>query len=166
MEAVIDAAVDLFAERGPKATSIRDLAARSGVNHGLVYRHFGSKEQLVGAVLDYLSTDLVTRSEDVEEAAGRHLRVLARVILDGYPVGQLQHSFPFVTSMIEVARAAAPASEDEADIRLRAAHAVALEMGWRLFEPFLRPAAGLTHTPVGEIQRASHEMSRRILEGG
>ncbi|MCV7113486.1 helix-turn-helix transcriptional regulator, partial [Mycolicibacterium setense] len=39
--AVLEAAADLFAERGPAATSIRDIAARSKVNHGLVFRHFG-----------------------------------------------------------------------------------------------------------------------------
>src|ERR1700739_391189 len=56
--AILEAATDLFAERGPAATSIRDIAARSKVNHGLVFRHFGTKEQLVGAVLDRLGTDL------------------------------------------------------------------------------------------------------------
>lgn len=50
--AALSAAAELFAERGPGATSIRDIAARSKVNHGLIYRHFGTKEQLVGAVLD------------------------------------------------------------------------------------------------------------------
>ena len=45
---------DLFAERGPAATSIRDVAKRAAVNHGLIHRHFGSKERLVGAVLAYL----------------------------------------------------------------------------------------------------------------
>ncbi len=37
-------ATDLFAERGPAATSIRDIAARSGVNDGLVFRPFGTKK--------------------------------------------------------------------------------------------------------------------------
>jgi len=56
--AILEAATDLFAERGPAATSIRDIAARSKVNHGLVFRHFGTKDRLVGAVLDHLGTDL------------------------------------------------------------------------------------------------------------
>src|SRR5262249_27423330 len=42
--AVLESAADLFAERGPAATSIRDIAARSRVNHGLIHRHFGSKD--------------------------------------------------------------------------------------------------------------------------
>ncbi|MGB0971759.1 MAG: helix-turn-helix domain-containing protein, partial [Mycobacterium sp.] len=58
--AILTAAADLFAERGPAATSIRDIASRSRVNHGLVFRHFGTKEQLAGAVLDHLSMNMST----------------------------------------------------------------------------------------------------------
>ena len=56
--AVLQSAADLFAERGLAATSIRDIAARSRVNHGLIHRHFGSKDGLVAAVLDYLGRHL------------------------------------------------------------------------------------------------------------
>ena len=47
--ALIDAAIALLAERGPAAVSVRDIATRAGVNHGLVHRHFGSKQALVRA---------------------------------------------------------------------------------------------------------------------
>jgi AcrR family transcriptional regulator len=46
--AVVKAAEELFAERGPSATTMRDIAARSGVNYGLVHRHFGTKKRLLG----------------------------------------------------------------------------------------------------------------------
>src|ERR1700761_668758 len=49
--AVLESAADLFADRGPAATSIRDIAAHSKVNHGLIHRHFGSKDGLVAAGL-------------------------------------------------------------------------------------------------------------------
>src|SRR5271157_1434984 len=39
----LEAAGELFAEKGPAATSIREVAARAGVNHGLLHRHFGRK---------------------------------------------------------------------------------------------------------------------------
>src|ERR1700730_11692358 len=86
--AILAAATDLFAERGPAATSIRDIAARSKVNHGLVFRHFGTKEQLVGAVLDRLGTDLTdllqsgAPTDDLEKALDRQMRVMARTMLD------------------------------------------------------------------------------------
>src|SRR5437764_10365924 len=82
--AVLEAATDLFAERGPAATSIRDIAARSKVNHGLVFRHFGAKEQLVGAVLDHLGETLSgllhsdAPADVVERALDRQMRVMAR----------------------------------------------------------------------------------------
>ncbi|MFD7057194.1 TetR family transcriptional regulator [Streptomyces mirabilis] len=44
--AILEAARDAFAERGFAKTTIRDIARRAGVTHGLVIRHFGSKEQL------------------------------------------------------------------------------------------------------------------------
>ena len=56
--AVLRSAADLFAERGLAATSVRDIAARSRVNHGLIHRHFGSKDGLVAAVLDHLGQHL------------------------------------------------------------------------------------------------------------
>src|SRR5690348_4452281 len=58
VSALLESAADLFAERGPAATSIRDIAARSRVNHGLIHRHFGSKDGLVAAVLDHLGQQL------------------------------------------------------------------------------------------------------------
>src|ERR1700722_695418 len=79
--AILQAATDLFAERGPAATSIRDIAARSKVNHGLVFRHFGTKDQLVGAVLDHLSTTTTAALQadasaaEAEHAMDRHMRV-------------------------------------------------------------------------------------------
>src|SRR3974377_840276 len=92
--AILAAATDMFAERGPAATSIRDIAARSNVNHGLVFRHFGAKEQLVGAVLDHLGTNLSDLLQSgappdvLEPALDRQMRVMARTVLDGYPAGQ------------------------------------------------------------------------------
>ena len=164
MEAVLDAAADLFAVQGPAATSIREVAARSGVNHGLVYRHFGTKEELVSAVLDHVSdrfNEAVTSgSEQADLVAERQWRVLARAILDGYPVGRLQHRFPFVNQLMEEAHLS---TEDDTAARLAAGHVVALELGWRLFEPFLRSATGLGDLDPDALWRATSNLSRQLL---
>lgn len=153
--AVLEAASDLFAEKGPTATSIREVAARSKVNHGLVFRHFGTKDQLVGAVLDHLAARISVQIEagqagrergvELEQALTRHARVMARVILDGYPVGELQSSFPNLTVLLERIR---PDYEDDLDARLAVANSVALQLGWYLFRPFLQGALDLDR--VGE----------------
>jgi len=44
--AILEAARAAFAERGYARATIREIAGRAGVTHGLVMRHFGSKEQL------------------------------------------------------------------------------------------------------------------------
>jgi AcrR family transcriptional regulator len=45
--AILQAAREALAEQGYARTTIRDVARRAGVTHGLVMRHFGSKEQLM-----------------------------------------------------------------------------------------------------------------------
>jgi TetR/AcrR family transcriptional regulator, repressor for neighboring sulfatase len=162
--AILDSAAQMFAERGPAAASIRDIAARAHVNHGLVFRHFGTKEQLVAAVLDHLAakltmlTDGKASADEIEVATSRHLRVIARALLDGFPAGKLQSSFPAAARLLDSIR---PEHETEEGARLGAANAIALLLGWQLFEPFVRSATGLGDLPR-EKQRESMftEMAR------
>jgi AcrR family transcriptional regulator len=49
---LIATALSLFAERGFDRTSIKDLAAATGVAPGLIYHYFRSKDELLFAVLE------------------------------------------------------------------------------------------------------------------
>jgi AcrR family transcriptional regulator len=49
--AVLTATSALVAERGPDGFSVRDIAARAGVNHALVHRHFGTKADVLEQML-------------------------------------------------------------------------------------------------------------------
>jgi len=49
---ILDAADELFGERGYAGVSMRDVAARAGVNKGLLFYYFGSKDALFEQVLD------------------------------------------------------------------------------------------------------------------
>lgn len=165
--AVLRSAADLFAERGPAATSIRDIAAHSRVNHGLIHRHFGTKHQLIGAVLDYLGrhlADLLAEDADggrISAAVDRQLRVIARVSLDGYQIGELQRRFPTMEILLEAVRSRHPT---EQDARLAAAHTIALQMGWCLFGGFLRASTGLEDLDDRTFARSVGETVARILE--
>jgi TetR/AcrR family transcriptional regulator, repressor for neighboring sulfatase len=175
--AILDAATDLFAKRGPAATSIRDIAAASKVNHGLIFRHFGTKEQLVGAVLDHLgvtTTELLQNDpsapgsgseEETERALDRHMRVMARTLLDGYPAGKLQTRFPGAVQMLDRIRPSHGSGRDgDRSARLAVANAVALQLGWRLFAPFLRSAAGLEDLADDELRQAVTAEMGRLVE--
>ena len=51
-EALLDAAVTLFAEQGVAATTSAGIAARAGVTPAMVHYHFRSRERLLDAVVD------------------------------------------------------------------------------------------------------------------
>jgi AcrR family transcriptional regulator len=54
VQAIIQAAIPLIAERGVKAVTLRDVAKAANVAHGLIARHFGTKEGLVQQVSEQL----------------------------------------------------------------------------------------------------------------
>jgi hypothetical protein len=97
---------------------------------------------------------------EIAAAVERHWRVLARAILDGYPVGHLQHHFPLVTKLVDEAR---HHNTDEASARIAAGHAVAFELGWRLFESFIRSAAQLEDLTADELRRSANQLRDSIL---
>jgi AcrR family transcriptional regulator len=144
---VLANAADLFAERGPAATSLRDIADRSGVNAGLIFRHIGNKEAVVAAVLDFIADDLVSArdadspGDEVAARVERSWKVIARALLDGFDVGRLQHGFPNVEQLVAAAR---ERHGDEYAARVATADALAFQLGWRLFGPFLKAATGLS----------------------
>ncbi|MEU5792903.1 TetR family transcriptional regulator [Streptomyces sp. NPDC047813] len=48
---ILRAAGAVFAERGYEAATVRDIAARAGVNQALIFRYFGSKKALLTEVM-------------------------------------------------------------------------------------------------------------------
>ena len=63
--ALLDAAEELFAEKGVEATTVVEIAERAGSSIGSLYHHFGDKETIQFAVFDRF----VTESEGVTLAA-------------------------------------------------------------------------------------------------
>jgi AcrR family transcriptional regulator len=52
-EKIFEAAIDLFAERGYDGVSIRDIAAAVGVKESAIYRHYGSKDEILDRIFKY-----------------------------------------------------------------------------------------------------------------
>jgi AcrR family transcriptional regulator len=51
-EQIINAAIELFAQKGFEGTSIRDLASKADVNVAMINYYFGSKEKLFEALVE------------------------------------------------------------------------------------------------------------------
>jgi AcrR family transcriptional regulator len=177
-EAILAAATDLFAARGPRAVSVRDIATRARVNHGLVHRHFGSKQAVLRAVLMGLveeisafagpvdlSVGFQTRIAHVMGGSQRYWRVLARAILDGELPRRLQTDFPIIRQLAEAYRELARrgAIAGELDPKIAAAGTAALVMGWLLFEPFLLTAAALDDRTPEAARRELYAMMSTLL---
>lgn len=75
-DAILLAAAQAFAERGYRDATLREIARRAGVTHGLVIRHFGSKEAL------FLAS--VPGTRDLAETASGPLETLPERIASGY----------------------------------------------------------------------------------
>src|SRR5262245_61949744 len=56
-ELLYQTAVRMIGERGYDATTLRDIAKRAHVSVGLLYRYFPSKQAVIIALYDELSTD-------------------------------------------------------------------------------------------------------------
>lgn len=51
-EQILQAAFDLFSKRGFSGTTTKDIARMSGVSEAMVFKHFSSKDELYGAILE------------------------------------------------------------------------------------------------------------------
>ena len=74
-QAIMDAALELFVERGFYGTAVPEIADKASVGAGTIYRYFESKEALVNALY---------RQEKMRFAAG---------VIDSFPQGNAREQF-------------------------------------------------------------------------
>src|SRR4029453_33401 len=101
-QAILDAALDLFAEKGFFGTSLRDVAAAVGVRESALYNYFPGKDALFDALL---SAQQDSRLEQLAPLAdgpiddGRAVLLrLATATLGGYDEPRAQKLFRILTS--------------------------------------------------------------------
>ncbi len=83
-EKILDAAERIFAEHGYAAASLRSIIAKAGVNLAAVHYHFGSKEELLRAVLRRrvgpVNEERLRLLDECERAAGSGRLSLEKVL--------------------------------------------------------------------------------------
>src|SRR6516165_5386923 len=62
---LLDAAEQLFAERGLDAVSVRDITELADANTAAIHYHFGSKQDLIAAVLARRAAAMGERREEL-----------------------------------------------------------------------------------------------------
>jgi AcrR family transcriptional regulator len=127
---ILDAATELFNERGYAGTSIRDITERLGMTKGALYYHFASKDELLYAMVAPLLDAVRAFLDDVRDAG----TVRAELVRD--LVDMLDANAPLVRSL----------SSDPAVTRAK------LE-GRGAAAPFVELARGLSDGTTGDAIR-------------
>lgn len=79
--AILDAAQDLFVQRGFAAVSLADIAAHAGVTKSLIPHHFGAKEDLWRASVQRLMAEYFEAQKAILETDGPDDDLLERSIV-------------------------------------------------------------------------------------
>src|SRR5262249_59796437 len=62
---IIEAAMQVFAQKGFRGTTTRDLASEAGVNEAIIFRYFKTKEELYSAIIEHKAGE--HRNAQIEE---------------------------------------------------------------------------------------------------
>ena len=179
-----NAALARFAEAGPQATSIRDIAEAAGTSPGLVQHHFGTKAKLRDAVNEYVTgivqDAFAELSDDGEadpiQAAGDRitefvaanptaLRYVGRALVEDDPAAR--RVFAAFVSVIQtnMQRLAKQRSlHSDLDIEWAALHLVIFNIATLLFETTLDDQLGAPFFSPEQLRRwnvATTELYRR-----
>ena len=79
---LLEAALELFVEKGFAATRTEEVAQRAGVSKGTLYLYYPSKEELLKAVIaHYLSARIAATAEEVRRIEGPMTPVLRDMLV-------------------------------------------------------------------------------------
>ncbi|TAM72042.1 TetR/AcrR family transcriptional regulator [Mycobacterium sp.] len=175
--AIEDSARRLFAERGYRGTSLREIAVAADVNEALIFRHFGSKqalfEQTVVEPFHAFVDELIRRWTEREEPLAnaplvdlfvtdmydftlQHRDVLFSLVaaerFDGVDIGT--RIYDEITRVAAASAAEAEARElTHTNFDIAVPCVVAMILGIVMFDGWLF-APGHRHPPTDEIRRA------------
>jgi AcrR family transcriptional regulator len=173
-EALVAAAVELFAVHGPASVSVRDVARLAGVNQGLIYRHLGSKQALIAAAFEQGSSDLFpaalapdgfdidTVIHQVHHGA-RTPWLIARIVVDDVGITEVREQFPILRRLLGAYRhlPSMGRTTDLTDPRTVVAAVTCMAMGSVIYGRELRGALGLDDD--GSVEVAIAELCRVLL---
>ncbi len=173
---ILDSAQMLFAKHGPRAVSVREVAEHAGVSHALVHKYFGSKDDLIKAVIDRVD---VQRASTAKASASLrdvyqellpqvllqrdHSMMLVRSAMEGTEYVSLAERIRTTSAMVALARRAAASGDKplppprDIDPRVLVSAITAMILGWASLEDWVWPTAGID--PAGK-----QEVHRQLIE--
>jgi AcrR family transcriptional regulator len=152
-ERILDNARELFARNGIGKTSIRSIAAASGVDSALVHHYFGTKEQLFAAAV-HIPIDPMLVLGPVREVPVEELGLTLPSLL--LPLWDSEMGSAFLATLRSML-----AGDGVGLIRSFLQDVIAVEVGARVDEP---PGSGRIRVQFVASQLVGVVMARYILE--
>ena len=155
--------------------SVRMVAERAGVNHGLIHHYFGGKDRLlteamrrlVGEHLEYSRDHVIEGAVPEPGMLGgdrRYVQAVARCVLDGEMALARMELDEDVSVPRRAMRHVGAAFDETPDAKARFLLAMAAEMGWAVLEPFLFLVADVAPNEEEAVRAAAHRMRRRQID--
>ena len=177
--AILLAAADLFGERSPSQVSLRAIAARAGVNYGLIHHYFGTKDAILAELMARASraaADRMAQANTFVEALGvlvdpetdaAYARMLAWAMLDGTDPARLVGASPAIARIAEllVDHLGDGDAGPVGDPQVVAAVTVSAILGWRLYRPFVAAAADLDDGQAAAVPDAVRSIIGSLATG-
>lgn len=89
---LLDLAATMFAERGLKATTVRDIADSAGILSGSLYHHFSSKEEMVDELLRGFLDWLFARYQQIVATEPNPVERLKGLFLASFEAIESRHA--------------------------------------------------------------------------
>jgi AcrR family transcriptional regulator len=89
---LLELAAAMFAERGMRATTVRDIADGAGILSGSLYHHFSSKEEMVDELLRGFLDWLFARYREIMDTEANALARLKGLFLASFEAIEHRHS--------------------------------------------------------------------------
>jgi AcrR family transcriptional regulator len=171
--AILDAASNLFADRGPGRVTLRQISDQAGCSPALVSRHFGSKDGLELAVVELLAErlrDLRLQAHEDSQSAFRALldalkgqresKLLLRCALGELSSRALAGTDNAATAVMEVIARQVATSRSTTEnlperMRFGTLASMSLLLGWLSLDDFLENAARLPASANNQVREAA-----------
>lgn len=176
-EAILRAAEDLLATRSPSEVSLREIARHGGFQHSLITRHFGTKDDLVAAVVQrtldtYVdairqtgtAVDGFREAMDHVAAHPASFQAMARALIDqsrGSAVDDPSAAFEIHRSQVADA---CVGGQDRADLDVLTVALMAFTSGWAFMEDRWLRTAGFSDADRADVREQISELVVRLIE--
>lgn len=178
--ALIEAGIKLFSERGMSSVSVRDLADEAGVNHSLLFRHFGDKKALIKAVFEQRFKLLGEFNDSMTTDGDVMLETSIRAVMQDQALWRLMtfaalegefdalHSIPspYMQSTLKQLKLRQKNNQiyDGVEAEVLLGSGFALGLGWAIFRKTLMVMAGAQERDFEEIRVQVDKLWEDILK--